>query len=193
MLELKPRGAFEGLLHSSGTGGGVWVQPVNGCGMASILARKGQAQAVATALKTAFGLDLPASPAVVSTGTTAFVGQAPGMWLGLQEGNEDWHRVLSSALADLASVVDQSGGYGLLRVGGPKVLALLAKGLFLDLDPTAFPVGSAAASNLAHVSVSIWKRQPDQFELQVPRSFAPAFAHWLEESAAEYGLELRGF
>ncbi len=85
----------------------------------------------------------------------------------------------------MASVADQSGGLGLLRLGGPQAANLLARGVFLDLHETAFPPGSAAGSVLAHVGVTLWRLERDLFELAVPRSFAPAVAHWLAEATAD--------
>ena len=60
-------------------------------------------------------------------------------------------RDLSAKLAGLASISDQSGGRTLLRLSGPHARDVLAKGLPIDLDPRAFPLGSAATSAISHM------------------------------------------
>jgi methylglutamate dehydrogenase subunit D len=193
MVELRSRCAFEGLIRSSGAEPpGVWARPLTDCGFATILARKGQAKALRAKVRQSWAIELPDRPARVAAGQIAFVGQAPGIWLAVHEAKPRFAAELEQELGDLASVVDQSGGLALLRLGGRRVLDLLAKGIFLDLHPTAFPVGAAAATNLAHVSVQLWRIGPETIDLAIPRSFAPAVAHWLDRSAAEFGLGLGG-
>ena len=88
--------------------------------------------------------------------------------------------------------MDQSDGYAGLRLEGPAVLEVLAKGVFLDLHLSAFPVGSAAGVTVSHIGVILWRREETAFEMLCFRSYARSFWHWLEESAAEYGLAVEG-
>lgn len=82
-----------------------------------------------------------------------------------------------------------------LRLAGPAVREVLAKGLPVDLDPGACPVGAFVQSAIAHISVLV-QRMPDAangdsvFEVFVPRGFAVNFWEWLVEAAAERGAEV---
>ena len=49
---------------------------------------------------------------------------------------------------------------------------------------------AVAATVVAHVSVTLW-RIDDVFEVSIPRSFSPAFCHWLQGAAEEFGFEVR--
>ncbi len=41
----------------------------------------------------------------------------------------------------------------------------------------------------AHVDVTLWQRDDEPtYDVVMPRGFAGSFWHWLEESAAEYGI-----
>ena len=98
--------------------------------------------------------------------------------------------LLAAPFAGLASVVDQSHGRTLLRVTGPHVRDALAKGVAVDLHPRAFKTGDAAATLVSHIPVQLWQIDDrPTYEFAVARSLAQSFWHWLEASAAQYGLE----
>lgn len=187
MLELEPRSAFQGLLYPQGAGPGVSVREVRGFALASVLARKGAD--LTPRVREIYGADLPQGPGYAA-GAVAFVGVGPGAWLALGEGPAALAG-LEADLTDLAVVIDQSGGRGLLRLEGRGAADLLSAGIFLDLHAGAFPPGAAASTRLAHVSVDLWRTGPDSFEMLVPRSFAPAVAHWLSATATGLGVALK--
>jgi len=88
-------------------------------------------------------------------------------------------------------VVDQSDARTLLRLRGPRLMDTLAKGLEIDLHPRAFPAGSVALTALSHVPVVVWKRREALvLDLLVPRPTAADIWHWLQEAAAEFGIEV---
>ncbi|MFM7704444.1 MAG: sarcosine oxidase subunit gamma family protein, partial [Rubrivivax sp.] len=89
-----------------------------------------------------------------------------------------------------AGVIDQASGLYALQLTGPAVRRTLAKGLGLDLHPRAFAVGETALTLLAHQHVQLTRTDEDAFELVAPRSTAHDLWHWLEASAAEFGLEV---
>ena len=170
-------------------GAGVTVQPLSGLGLASVLARRGKGAELAERLRTLHGVVLPDGARRSVNGRVALVGTAPGAWLAVSEaGPLGWADDLAHGLDGLASVSDQSDGYAAVRVQGPAVRDALAKGVFLDLHPDAFPVGAAAVTIAAHIGLILWRREADVFELLCFRSNAHSLWHWLEESAAEYGL-----
>ena len=171
---------------------GVTVSEVGGAGLATVTARKGRCAALFDAARSAFGVELPATPRRVEGRELAFIWSGPDQWLAckLPAPAEGMEALLATPFAGLASVVDQSHARTLLRVTGPQVRDALAKGVPIDLHPRAFKAGDAAATLVSHIPVHLWQidDQPT-YEFAVARSLAQSFWHWLEASAAEYGLE----
>ena len=97
--------------------------------------------------KAAHGLALADGPSVSVGGDLALVGTGPRSWLALQPGG-GWRfaRGLAATLDGVAAVADQSSGYAVLRLTGPSLRATLAKGVPIDLHPSAFQPGSAAVT-----------------------------------------------
>jgi len=196
--ELISRSAFHGILAPGRFGNaagepGVHVAERADLGLASIEMRKGQMEALTAAVRGAFGVALPTEPAIVSGPDVSFVGTGPGQWLAISERHANEHLAVSLAasLQGLASITDQSSGRGVLRLSGPRVRDVLAKGLPIDLDPRAFPAGSAATSTLSHMGVVVWRaHEADGFDIALFRSVAESFWRWLSASAAEYGYEV---
>jgi heterotetrameric sarcosine oxidase gamma subunit len=187
----EPLAPFAGAFRPVDGPPGLWIEPRAGDGLALVQARRGQGPALIARILEDCGLAPADGPRCAFGPGAVFVGTAPGAWLAVREaGGFAWAEGLAARLAGLASVADQSGGYGLLRLGGPAAADVLAKGVFLDLHPKAFPQGAAAATVLAHVNVLLWRR-PDGFELAIPRSSAGHVAHGLTASAVGLGVEVR--
>jgi sarcosine oxidase subunit gamma len=101
-----------------------------------------------------------------------------------------FERSLREKLGHLASVSDQSDGRVVIRVGGARARDALAKGLPIDLHPSAFRPGDTAITTVAYIGVQI--RQLDDaptYEFIVPRSFSVSFGEWLTDAAAEFGIQ----
>jgi heterotetrameric sarcosine oxidase gamma subunit len=195
---LKAKSALEGLavLGSYGKSHGepgVEISERIGVGLATLAARKGKADALNEAVASAYGVQLPPDSRVVQGPQVSFVGYGPGQWLAVSEtlANEALARDLSEKLQGLASISDQSGGRAVLRIGGPKARDVLAKGLAIDLDPRAFPLGSAATSAISHMGVQVWQSGDRRsYDIAVFRSVSESFWRWLAASAAEYGYKV---
>jgi sarcosine oxidase subunit gamma len=169
------------------------ITELTGLGLATVACRKGQAAALSAAVRKAYGLDLPASSRVAQGAAVRFIGYGPGQWLAVSEAlaNEALASELAAKLQGLASVSDQSGGRTVLRVSGNRARDVLAKGLPLDLDPRAFPLGSAATSAISHIGVQLWQADDMRsYDLAVFRSLSESFWRWLTASAAEFGYEV---
>ena len=188
----KPTGALAGIAAPAPVvGAGLIAQPLENLGLATVLARKGSREALAAKVKATYGLDLPKGPGRAAAGAVSLVATGPGAWLAVSEGGPDgWAQSLAVTLEGLASVSDQSDGYAAVRLQGPAVVDVLAKGVFLDLHPSVFPVGAAGGTVVAHMGVILWRREALVFDLLSYRSYAASLWHWLEESAAEYGMEV---
>ena len=99
---------------------------------------------------------------------------------------------MTEAIGDAAAIADQSDGYYVLRLIGPRVQDVLSKLAPLDFHPRAFKVGDVAGTVTAHIGATVWRREdlPDRsgmFEIAVFRSFAASFLDALAENAAEFG------
>lgn len=101
-------------------------------------------------------------------------------------------RDLRAALAGMRfAVTDVSGGQTVVALHGPHARDVLAKGCPLDLHPRAFDVRRCAQSHLAKAPILLRRVDGDAaFELVVRRSYADYLFLWLEDAAAEYGLEV---
>ena len=177
---------------------GIVVSERIGLGLATVAARKGQAEALKAAVASAYGAQLPASSRVAEGrdaqgSAVSFIGYGPGQWLAVSESfaSEALARDLQDKLQGLASISDQSGGRTVLRIGGRRAREVLAKGLPIDLDPRAFPLGSAATSAISHMGVQIWQMDDTRsYDIAIFRSLSESFWHWLTASAAEFGYEV---
>jgi sarcosine oxidase subunit gamma len=169
---------------------GVIVSERRGLALATVMARK-RHEGLAERVRAIFSVDPPVMPRRVASGSVAFLWAGPGHWLAVAE-QEEGHRFearLREALANLASVSNQSDGRVVIRVTGPKARDALAKGIPLDLHPSSFGPGHAAVTLAAHIGVHIWQLDDaPTYELAMSRSFASSFWHWLMEGAAEFGV-----
>jgi heterotetrameric sarcosine oxidase gamma subunit len=190
--KLNPVSAFAGLGLSQQKGGGVAIAERDGLGLATILVRKGRGDALAFRLRERFGIELPGGPRRATGGDVSIAGTGPGAWLAARENGENaFASSLRDAIGDLASVVDQSDGLGVLRVSGPKIREALCKLAFIDLDPRAFRVGDVAATPLGHIGATLWRLHDAAdgsaaFEIAIHRSFAASFWADLMEATAEF-------
>jgi sarcosine oxidase subunit gamma len=169
---------------------GIVISERIGLGLATVAARRGKADALSEAVANTYGVDLPTSSRVIQGSQVSFIGYGPGQWLAVSASlaNEALARELSAKLAGLASISDQSGGRTVLRISGPHARDVLAKGLPIDLDPRAFPLGSAATSAISHMGVQLWQLDDTRsYDLAIFRSVSESFWSWLTASAAEFG------
>ncbi|MBO0741145.1 MAG: hypothetical protein J2P51_06945 [Hyphomicrobiaceae bacterium] len=153
-------------------------------------ARKARRGDLSAAVRSVFGVDLPATPRRVVGRTIAFVWQGPDQWLASQHpAPKDGMEALLAPLADLASLVDQSHGRTLFALSGSCVREALGKGVAIDLHPRAFRPGDAASTLVAHIPVHLWQVDDrPSYEFAIARSLAQSFWHWLTAAAGEYGL-----
>ena len=164
----------------------VTIHEVDGLGIATVLARKGQAGALAARIRERFGFDLPAGPRLVGADDVTFLGTGPGMWLATREnGGNAFASSLREAIGDLASVVDQSDGLAVVRLSGARVRDALRQLVAVDVDARAFDVGDVAVTPVGHIGATLWRLDDppaDSFGLAVHRSFAASFREHLAEA-----------
>lgn len=114
----------------------------------------------------------------------------PGEWLVLSQSEtpEELHRNLSLLLADNAYILDQSDGRVVLRLSGPNVRRILAKGIGIDLHPAVFEIGASSNVLCGHISINLARTGENEFELIVMRSFAESLFDDLRLMGREFDL-----
>ena len=192
---LTVRAPFQDLPLAGIAGGGVLVADRDGLGIASVLVRKNASAALAERVRALFGIELPRGPRRSVRGDIAFAATGPGTWLATrEEGGDAFAASLIERIGDIAAVADQSSGYAILRVTGPRLRDTLAKILPIDLHERAFAPGDVAATNASHVNVTLWRLADASdgspvFEIAMFRSLAESFWHGFAASAAEFGVD----
>lgn len=161
----------------------VVVEQRTGVNLAVVMARRG---VVGGAVGAALDLPAPDGSITAVNGTFRLVGTGPESWLAVDESSAAaWPDRLSTALEGVASVSDQSGAYCLLRITGSGARELLQRGVHLDLHPSVFGPGSAAATMIAHISVILWQvDDTPTFEVAVFRSYLTSFLSWVDVASA---------
>ncbi len=117
---------------------------------------------------------------------------APGEWLVVSGAQtpELLHQAVSALLGETAHCIDQSHGRVLMRLSGPNARAILAKGVGIDLHPSAFRIGQSANVLCGHISINLALVGDDQFELIVMRSFAESLLHDLRQMGRAFDLSV---
>lgn len=171
---------------------GLIVQECVGQQLASLIARRGQAERASVAAASAFGVPLPVEPRAVAGRGVTFIWTGPGSWyVETGAGHGDLEAFLGATFAGLAAICDQSDSRVVLEVSGPRVRDVLAKGVPIDLHAAHFRDGAVALTAVAHVGVHLRQvSDAPAYRLSVPRSYFGTFWHWLAASAAEYGCEV---
>lgn len=188
MHDLENRSAFAGL-RSVGAGDCVVAIERTGFAAATVIARAGGLLELSAVVKQTYGIDLPNGPQWRGKDGITMLATGAGKWLALcRAPSNNFVASLAATLRD-ASVIDQSGALGIVRLSGMALLDTLEKGVQIDLAPDKFAPGCVAVTSIAHIGTTIWKvDDAPTFDIAVARSLADSFQHWLEASAATYGL-----
>jgi sarcosine oxidase subunit gamma len=191
---LTAHSAFAGLSVKSSEGRGVSVYDRDGLGIATVLVRREKSVTLAQRVRDLFGIELPQGPRRSIAGDLAFAGIGPGAWVAtLEGGGNECANLLAGTIGNSAAISDQTDGYAVLRMSGPRLRDTLSKLVPVDVHPRVFGKGYVSVTSVAQCSATLW-RLDDRidgspvFEISVLRSFAASFWHALNESAAEYGL-----
>lgn len=136
------------------------------------------------------GAALPTTPNTwLPAGDGRLVWLGPDEWLLTSPGTapETLEAEAAAALRPAGGVaVDVSAQRTVLRLGGPRVREVLAKGCAIDLHPRAFVPGNSAQTTLGQAGVVLLAHDGDEFTLVVRASFAGYLATWLLDASLEY-------
>lgn len=178
---------------ADGTRGGVSLLERTAGSVLHVMARRGRSANVRSAICAAIRSEVPSESRYTSGAAGSVVWSGPGQWLILSDAHSGLRDTLASSLTGFAAVIDQTAARVVIEASGPDVRRALAKGIGLDLHPAVFDIGHAAMTDVAHVSVHLWRTADANghavFQLALPRSTAGTVWHTLVASAAEYGLE----
>lgn len=186
--------AEAGRLGKADQSPGLTVEERCDLGLATVMVRLGQVAVLGRTIRRAYGIEPPSAPRYVPGHQLALAWAGPDHWLAVSNmvSNGDLAAELAQRLKGLASVSDQSSGRMVLRLSGPCVRTVLAKGVPLDLHPRAFGPGYAAVTAVAGIGVHLWQLDGEPtYELAVPRGFAASFWRWLAAAAVEFGFAVR--
>ncbi len=139
------------------------------------------------------GQELPVIANSMTLGDHRVFWLGPNEWLILTslDGTQNLVSRLREALQrQHACVTELSGGQIAMRISGPRVRDVLAKGCTLDFHPNEFEAGDCAQSGLAKANILIGRiDEKPVFEIVVRRSFAEYLVLWLQHAATEYKLK----
>lgn len=173
---------------------GLLIEERTDVALASVIARRGKRAALVSAVETTYGVVLPAGPRRATKDAFSFAGTGPEQWIASAEGAEaaGFTARLRARIGLFAAISDQSDARLVLRLSGPQVRDVLAKGVPVDLHPKAFKVGDVATTLVAYMGVQIdMLDDAPTYQLTTPRSTAGSFWSWLAASAAEFGYEIK--
>lgn len=111
---------------------------------------------------------------------------SPGRHLVLSETGQLFASVAERCDASLVSLVQLDHSREAYRVSGTHAARLLMKGVAIDLDEQAFPVGSLFQSSIHDIGVTALRRERSSFDLLVYKSFSSSFHNWLADAAMEF-------
>lgn len=157
-------------------------------GLVMLAARRGRNTRLASRVREHFRVELPTGPRRAGRGEIAFAGLGPGRWLVTHErGCKVLVDVLTPAVGDMASMVDQSDGLAVLRISGLGAREVLCKLFPVDLHERAFEVGAVACTSVAHMATILWRLSDCEngapvFEIAVYRTFSEYFWRVLSAS-----------
>jgi len=174
--------------------GGPGVTMVRRLGLSSVQldARCGAVADLRKAVDEALGLALPDPGRAASANGLRALWLGPDRWMLLAaDGFGLEARLRAVAEPAGGAVVDQSHGRAILRLSGPAVRDVLAKGTGVDLHPRACAEGAVAQTGLFHLSVTLDRRRGSgTFDVHGMRGFAQSLFESLCEAAAEFGYRL---
>lgn len=134
------------------------------------VATRGDAKEAAKTLSAVTGAPVVATPGSVAVYEhLAVLWFGPGRWLVHAE-TPRW----KAGVVDGCALTDLSDSRRVFRLHGHGVCDFLAASCPLDLSGQSMPPGSCALTQFDRYSILLHRRGNDEFDLYVPRSYAPA-------------------
>ncbi len=123
-------------------------------------------------------------------GPVCIMPAGPGRYL-IEDETENLEIRLRAAIgAHLGAVTGLTHGRVVVAIRGEKAAWVLASGIAINFDPSAFPVGDVRLTHHHDIGVTIHRTAEDAFDLYVFTSFARGFWHWISTAAEEVGYSV---
>lgn len=134
-------------------------------------------------LAKATGLPLPAPATHVAGSPYSAFWMTPGMWMAEAAfaSHEDIAAHLKSALAEAASVTEQTDAWVRFDLAAPDLRPLLER--LTNLDFPELPQGHAARTVIDHLGLYLIKQSETEVTLYAPRASAQSLLHALQVTA----------
>ena len=147
----------------------------------SIATPLGGDAALAKAIKSGWGLDMPGATQSTSTDGTALIRTSPDqVLLAFPHEGADANEAVQSKLNGAGYTTLQTDAWVILDLSGPDTLAALER--LCPLDLATFKTGETGRTVMEHMSAIACRIDDDQFRLLTASSSARSFLHAVETS-----------
>ena len=138
------------------------------------------------AAETALGVPLPIEPnTVISADTRRILWLSPGRWLAVDSAPD-----FDVAAFPGGHINNVSSGRAVIRLRGPKLRDVLAKGCPLDLHPKSFRFTECRQSKFGSLNIALDHIDDETFDIYIARGFARVLWEGLIEASEEYGYQV---
>lgn len=158
-----------------------------------VLRANASRDALSEALRKVAGIALPDTLASTEAGAYCARWMAPDEWLLSCPNIEsfDIEKSLRAAVDGHLAIVNNTGGYSVMRLSGPDARNVLKKSTVYDVSPENFQPGKVVNTTLAKAQVALRALPDEAFELIVRRSFADYVWLWLQRAGTEYNMQFK--
>lgn len=143
-------------------------------------------EALQAAVDEAVGLKVAPALGVIADGDARVVWMSPDellLFCDYAEAGAAVARIAEQMGAAHHSALNMSDARAVIRLTGPRVGEVLAKGAPCDCSDHGFPVGMARRTHLAGLAVAFWRLEEDVWEIVSLRSYAHHMMAWLEQAS----------
>lgn len=145
--------------------------------MTLLTPRRGGQSALSAALKTAHGMSAP------TPGRATGRDGARAIWFGTGGQILLMGPAADPTLNDLATMVDQSDAWTVLRIDGAGADAVMARLVSFDIRPAVFKRGHAARAQVGHMAGAVQRLGDQSWQVMAFRSMAATLVHECDSAA----------
>ena len=123
-------------------------------------------------------------------GKLTIMPSGPGRWLVEDQAAGLETKLRKKIGTELGAVTGLTHARVVVSISGEKASWVLASGIALDFDVTAFPVGATKLCHHHEIGLTIHRTGENSFDLYVFTSLVRSFWHWIEKASAEPGYSV---
>ena len=160
-----------------------------GLAIIAVTIRNDASRGFKTAFKKLFGEACPDAKTCLNAGKTMIVPSAIDQFFIIEKADpRALEERLIKAFDKHATMTDQTDGWGVLTLAGPKTITTMERVSQVDMDLSVFPVGAVARTVLEHVGGIVVRQkakrgEEHRFMLLSQRSSAASFLHSITTTA----------